>query len=63
MTWKEFLARLGVAAVLTPVIHVVDQWGGSPVHGAAAWAVAAVAALALVFVGEWLWIAAKDGDL
>ena len=57
MTWREFLARLGVAAALTPVIHVLDQWGGSPLDGGIAWAVAAVAALCLVFIGEWLWLA------
>lgn len=54
MTRNEFLARLLLAAVLTPVLAGIDHVTGSIFHGAALWAVAAVAALMLVFIGEWL---------
>lgn len=63
MTRGEFLARVAIAAALTPVIHVIDQWGGSPVHGGGAWVLAAVAALCLVFLGEFLWDAYRRDDV
>lgn len=63
MTRNEFLARLALAAVLTPVIHVIDQWGGSPLHGGTAWLIAAVAAVLLVFVGEFLIDAFRADDI
>jgi hypothetical protein len=60
MTRTEFGWRLLFAALLTPVFYAIDQVFGGP-SGGGAWALAAVAALCLVFLGELL-IDAFTGD-
>jgi hypothetical protein len=59
MTRNEFLARLALAAVLTPVARYVPLLWGDP---ALWWWVAALVALCLVFLGELLWDAFMGND-
>lgn len=56
MTRNEFLLRLALAAVLTPVI----KYAAPLIDVHPAWLLAAVAALLLVFLGEWIINAATD---
>lgn len=57
MTRNEFLARLLLTAVLTPVIH----YGAAVFDVTIVWVAAAVIAVVLVFVGELL-ILGLTGD-